>query len=158
MKNFLNNCFFFSFLFFSSSLFAQDSTNAFQWKVSSKKLSNNQYELQFATKGAKGWQLYAPAQVLADVPTTELKFDSTVKLSATFSDSGNVKEINSSIFEGSKVRIYDAPTLWKQVITIEGDVPATLQGTLLYTYGDDDEFYPATSFEFSTPLEGGKNS
>jgi thiol:disulfide interchange protein DsbD len=37
-------------------------------------------------------------------------------------------------------------------------VPASLQGVLLFTYGREDEFYPATSFNFSVSLEGGVSS
>ncbi len=37
---------------------------------------------------------------------------------------------------------------WKAIIQIDGTVPAKLQGTLLYTYGKNDEFYPATAFPF----------
>ncbi len=39
-----------------------------------------------------------------------------------------------------------------------GTVPAKLQGTMLYTYGKNDEFYPATSFPFTISLEGGVES
>ena len=47
---------------------------------------------------------------------------------------------------------------WKVGIRIKGAVPGKLQGTLLYTYGKKDEFYPSTSFSFVVPLEGGIQS
>src|SRR5207248_2167543 len=53
------------------------------------------------------------------------------------------------------VKMFEGPVTWKAVVTIPGKVPATLQGTLLYTYGRGNEFYPSTSFLFSVPLEGG---
>lgn len=146
------------FILSFSTLFAQDST-LFDWKITSKKLSPNEYELQFSTSGANGWQLYAPNQVLSDVATTELQFpDSAIRKEAAFLDSGSAKTVKSEIFEGSQVRIYEGPTSWKQRITITGDVPASLQGVLLYTYGKTDEFYPATTYNFTVPLEGGVQS
>ena len=136
--------------------FGQDRTAPFQWKVTSKKVSDHQYELRFTTAGASGWQLYAPDQVLSDVPTTELQFsDSAIQKNNAFKDSGAVKTEVSKIFEGTKVKIYTGPTTWQRTITIAGDIPATLQGELQYTYGRADEFYPATPFSFSVPLEGG---
>lgn len=136
--------------------FAQDESAAIQWQVTSKKISDKEYELQFSTKGAAGWQLYAPNQVLSEVATTELQFsDSAIKAVGAFKDSGAVKTEQSTIFEGEQVKVYEGPTTWRQVIHISGDVPASLQGVLSYTYGRSDEFYPATSYEFAVPLEGG---
>ena len=47
---------------------------------------------------------------------------------------------------------------WKAVIIITGTVPAQLQGTLFYTYGKGNEFYPSTEFPFTVALEGGIES
>ncbi|HEY1115774.1 MAG TPA: thioredoxin family protein [Chitinophagaceae bacterium] len=151
------NLFLIGFLFSFFSLFAQDSTTAvFKWIVTSKKIGGNQYELQFSTQGAPGWQLYAPDQVLSEVPTTELQFpDSTMQLAGVFEVEGAIKSTASAIFEGVTVKIIEGPSTWKQKITIQGEVPANLQGTLLYTFGKADEFYPSTAQSFSVPLEGG---
>jgi len=126
--------------------FAQDSTTALQWKVSSHKTGKGQYEVRFSVNNTNGWQLYAPNQRLSDIATTELQFpDSSIQLVSAIKDSGNSKTVRSSIFEGTSVKIYEGPTTWKQVIQIEGTVPVTLQGALLYTYGKSDEFYPLLS-------------
>jgi thiol:disulfide interchange protein DsbD len=142
-----------SFLFLSSTSFSQDSI--FQWKVSSQKISNNQYELIFSTQGNDQWQLYSPGQKLFDVTTTELQFaDSAIQTAGSFKETGDLKNEQSSLFE-SNVKFYRGPTEWRQAITITGDVPAQLQGTLLFTYGKGDEFYPSTSAPFAVALEGG---
>jgi thiol:disulfide interchange protein len=142
------------FLFISFLAQGQDATQPFQWNVSSKKLSGGKYEIIFSTTGNKDWQLYAP-QTLSDVPTTELQFaDSSIQSAKSIKDSGAAKTEQSTLF-GMTVKVYDGPTTWKEVVTISGTVPAKLQGTLLYTYGKEEEFYPSTSFAFSVPLEGG---
>lgn len=143
------------FLICCSFLQAQDST-LYNWTVTSKKVGSNQYELQFTTPGASGWQLYAPNQVLSEVATAELQFpDSSLQKTGLFKDTGSAKQVPSEIFEGEQVKIYEGPATWKQLITISGEVPAQLQGSLLYTYGKADEFYPATAYNFTVPLEGG---
>ena len=149
----------FAVLFLLPCLFsiAQDTpAQPFQWNISSKKLSGHQYEIIFSTPGNKDWELYAPAQVLNDVPVSEVQFtDSSIQPAKKFTDSGAVKTIQSTLF-GIPVKIYNAPTTWKYVIDIPGNVPAQLQGTLLFTYGRNDEFYPGTSVPFSVALEGGQ--
>src|SRR5438270_72316 len=133
----------------------QDSSSPMHWEVKSKRISNNQYELSFSTAGNKAWQIYAPNQVLGGVPTTELQFaDSVMQPTGAFKDSGAVKKEQSALF-GKTVKVYEGPAAWKQLITIAGKVPATLQGTFLYTYGRGNEFYPSTPYAFSVSLEGG---
>ena len=143
------------FLLLHASLFAQDSTAVFTWNVSSKKLSAGQYEVVFQTRGAAGWQLYAPNQRLSDVATASVLFsDSAVTAAGAFNDSGTVKQIQSTIFENTLVKLYEQPTTWRQPVSIKGAVPASLQGKLLYTYGRGDEFYQ-NELPFTVTLEGG---
>ena len=158
MRLILRHCFLFLLLVFFTGILAQDTASVFKWEIKSKKISETEYELLFSTSGAIGWQLYAPNQLLSDVPTTEFVFpDSSIVVSRAAKDSGAIKSIQSSIFN-LPVKIYEGSTSWKQLIKFSGIVPANLQGTLSYTYGRNDEFYPATPFNFSVSLEGGTTS
>ncbi|HWJ27040.1 MAG TPA: hypothetical protein VNS32_10890, partial [Flavisolibacter sp.] len=78
----------FAVLFLLPCLFsiAQDTpAQPFQWNISSKKLSGHQYEIIFSTPGNKDWELYAPAQVLNDVPVSEVQFtDSSIQPAKKF--------------------------------------------------------------------------
>lgn len=143
------------FLLFPSVLLAQDTT--FTWKVTSKKIQDKQYELIFSTEGNPDWQLYAPNQVIFDVPTTELHLDSSIRFDGQFRESGNVKKALSPLFE-IEIQYYAGPTTWTATLNFEGDVPAKLQDTLLFTYGRGDEFYGGTMLPFSVELEGGMAS
>lgn len=132
---------------------AQDSV--FTWNVTSKRISPGQYELVFTSPGAAGWQLYAP-QILLDVPSARLDFsDSSIQLQGNLSDSGSLKTIEN-VF-GAGIGVYEGAVAWKQLVTIEGTVPAILQDTLMYSYGRGDEFYQG-SFVFSAGMEGGQAS
>jgi len=153
-----------TFLFFILSslvVTAQDSSvTVYSWKAESKKIAEGNYELTFTTPGNGDWYIYAPNQVLLDVKTTELNFaDSAIVQDGDFINEGTkIKEETSSIFENTKVKIFPGEVALKAIITIRGTVPAKLQGTLLYTYGKGDEFYPATVFPFVVTLEGGIES
>lgn len=144
-------------LFYTSASSQNDSGSVFQWNVTSKKISDNQYELEFSTTGANGWQLYAPNQSLNGILSTQIDFtDSSIQLNGPFRDSGNSKVISSSIFEGITVIVYEGPSIWKQQISLTQHVPATLQDTLVFFYGKEDGFYEGR-YVFSVPLEGGRS-
>lgn len=149
------------FFFSVSFVFSQDSTvtSPYRWKAAAKKISDGNYEIDFTTAGGNGWQLYAPNQVLSDVKVAELVFaDSSISQDGKFGENGEVKAITSSIFENTNVQVYEQSAEWKAAIQIHGPVPALLRGTLSYTYGKGDEFYPSTPFAFSVALEGGIES
>ncbi|GAC1423453.1 MAG: hypothetical protein NVS1B13_01550 [Flavisolibacter sp.] len=134
---------------------AQEPTAFFKWSVSSRKISPGRYELSFFTQGNPAWQLFAPNQALNEVPTTELLFtDSVVKGNAIIKDSGENKTIKSPLFS-VPVRVYQGATSWKVAIGIQGQVPALLQGTLMYSYGKDLSFFASTPYSFSVALQGG---
>lgn len=144
------------FFFSAIPLQAQDSTGLKDWSVTSKKIRDNTYELVFKLPSTQGWQLYAPNQVLLDVKTTDLIFaDSSVIQDGAFKFSPQPQKINSTIFEGTAVDVFETGVIWTGVISIKGTVPAKLQGNLLYTYGKGEEFYPSTPYAFSVALEGG---
>ncbi len=153
MKPIYRHLFFLFALFSFQPLLAQDSTQ-FNWQVQSIKTGENQYEIIFTTPGADGWQLYAPNQVVSEVSMASVAFpDSAMKTAGNFKDSGNIKTERSPIFE-EEVKLINGATTWRLPFTIEGTVPASLQGKLLYSYGKGDEFYQGET-AFNVALEGG---
>lgn len=151
----------FSILFFIAlSAFTQDSAGAVHdWKITSKKVGENKYELVFNGAITGNWQVYAPNQTLLEVKTTELQFsDSSIVQDGDFILEIPPKEISGVLFENAKVGIFETTVQWKAIITIAGTVPAKLQGTLFYTYGRNDEFYPSTRTPFVIALKGGVES
>lgn len=147
------------FLFFISvGLSSFDDVATYTWTVSSKKISETQYELRFHTPGVARWLLYAPNQTLSDIATAAIQFsDSAFAAFGSFQDSGSIKKMQSPIFEGVSVHLHEEATTWTQTISIKGAAPASLQGKLLYYYGRADEFYNG-EYAFNVPLEGGVSS
>jgi len=145
---------YFAFILSISSQ-AQDTVSLFKWNSTSKKLSEGKYTLIFSTPGVNGWQLYAPNQAPGGVNTVELSFpDSSITIEGNFSEAGESKNFNSTIFE-SNVRVYESNTEWKAIINIRGTVPAQLQGKLSYFYGNDTAFNSDLPLLFNIALEGG---
>lgn len=145
------------FFLLGTAGYSQDSLGAVHnWNIQSKKIGERKFEITFSGTISGGWQLYAPNQTLLDVKTTELKFpDSSIVQQGEFISGISAREISSTIFENTKVKIFESQVEWKAVISIKGTVPAKLQGSLYYTYGKSDEYYPATVHPFVVALEGG---
>ena len=152
--------FFYVILFIAPIIKAQDSiTSPYTWQAAAKKTGEGSYEITFKTAGTGSWQLYAPDQVISEVKAAELIFpDSNIVQQGKFVGSGDVKTIKSQIFDNTDVKVFEQSSEWKATIHINGEVPAVLRGTLHYSYGKGDEFYPSTPFAFSVALEGGVQS
>lgn len=142
-------------VFFLQAASAQDST-AFRWAVKSEKKGEGDYLLRFSSPINNNWQLYAPGQDLSGINSALLNFqDSSIAITEPMSAASPTGEITSELFSGAKFRIHVRTAEWTVRIKIPGEVPAKLLGTLQYTYGKGDEFYPLESFAFEVPLEGG---
>ena len=115
-----------SILFFIAlSACSQDSAGAIHdWKISSKKIGENKYELAFNGAITGNWQVYAPNQTLLDVKTTDLQFsDSSIVQEGDFIPEGAPKTISSPIFENTRVSVYETSVEWKVIVGIHGAVP-----------------------------------
>jgi cytochrome c biogenesis protein CcdA/thioredoxin-related protein len=140
-------------LLISIAGYSQDSS-VYKWNYKSKKISDGKYELVFTTDNVDNWQLYAPNQDLGGVKTVELKFpDSNISIENTIGEEGSAKVFVSPIFEDT-VKVYEGRTEWNIPISINGKVPAKLQGSLSYFFGKDDAFNPEF-INFNVALEGG---
>jgi cytochrome c biogenesis protein CcdA/thioredoxin-related protein len=147
--------FFSCFFIFSGAAYAQDSS-AFKWTVTSKKLGDKVYELTFSTPGNNLWQLYGPNEVISEVRAVEIELgDSSITIERPFKESGESKTITSAIFENASFKVYEGALSFTATLNFAGKVPASLIGTLQYTFGKDQEFYPLIPFGFNVPMEGG---
>ncbi|RYZ21952.1 MAG: DUF255 domain-containing protein [Chitinophagaceae bacterium] len=138
-----------------TAFIALAQTAPIKWAVSARRTAPNAYELQFKTAGATGWELYAPGQDLSGVLTTELQFSDSSATAGSWNPGAGVERVRSGIFEGLTVGLQRGAATWTVPVTFSGTVPAQLKGSLLYTYGKGEEFYPGTALPFSVALEGG---
>jgi thiol:disulfide interchange protein DsbD len=144
-------------LFISCHVIAQDSA-LYKWNVSAKRIDDKTYELSFHTTGGGGWQLYGPNEVISDVPSTTLEFDSSITVEKKFRDSGETKVITNELFDNNKFNVYEGPATFRTTVRFSDKVPAKLLGKFSYTYGKGDEFYSGNLFSFTVALEGGVES
>jgi thiol:disulfide interchange protein DsbD len=149
--------FFFLSLFVSLHSFAQDST-LYNWDVSARRIDEKTYEISFHTPGNANWQLYGANEVISEVPSTTLEFDSSITIDKKFKDSGSTKEITSSLFNNARFKVHEGAATYTATLRFSDVVPAKVLGKFSYTYGKGDEFYPGNVYPFSVKLEGGVES
>ncbi|MFZ9661542.1 MAG: cytochrome c biogenesis protein CcdA, partial [Chitinophagaceae bacterium] len=129
------------------------------WQTSSEKLGEGRYALRFSTSVPNGMLLYEPGQDVADLSSALIQFsDSTIIYSPIQIKEGSSKNISSSIFEGKQFKVLEGKIIWETTINLGKEVPASLIGSIQFTYGNDLEFYPLESYPFDIKLEGGKGS
>jgi thiol:disulfide interchange protein DsbD len=149
----------FSSIFQVTDASAQDPSPITDWRVESKKLAEGRYELSFSVSSTNGWQLYAPDQLIENVPTTVISFpDSSIVQEDNISASRQPQKTESLIFPGQQILFFDSAVTWKTIIRINNDtIPSKLQGILFYTYGRDADtsYNPSTTWPFAVPLQGG---
>ena len=138
--------------------FAQDD-GGYQWKVSSKKMDNGVYTLNFQVAPNASWQLYDPNETISGMAASALEFaDSSVRVTLPFTAVGNAKTITSELFDNHSFTVYEDGASFTVSLSIQGKIPARLMGVFRYTYGRGDEFYPLTPWSFDVELEGGEAS
>ena len=146
-----------SFLFvLLVSTFSAAAQNNFSWTVTSEKKGEGDFLLKFSSPIRNGWQLYTPGQDLGGVSSSEISFkDSTIQIVEALKALNPAVNITSALFDNKQFLIQDKTAEWTVRIKIPGEIPASLFGTLQFTYGKGDEFYPLESFDFDASLEGG---
>lgn len=139
----------------SVSSAAQDSSLV-QWKVSSKKISSNTYELQFSGKMKSGKFLYLFSKDAEGLDSITVNFtDSAIVKDGSMQVKVGAKSFTDPTFESKSVLIADDEVKLVQLIQINGTVPAKLKGTIVFATGAKEEFLPAQESAFDVALEGG---
>ena len=151
---------FFFILTVSVSSFAQtdSTTQVFNWKLVSKKISEKKYALSFSAPAVAGNLLYAPGQDLDGVNSTELTFTDSSVILESLSATSNIQQVTSTLFTKGKVQLINGNAEWKAVISFKNIVPARLSGSLSIFYNHKDEFLSDLPFSFHVSLEGGVSS
>jgi thiol:disulfide interchange protein len=142
-------------LFFSNVLTAQDSSFV-QWEVSSKKISNTEYELVFKGKLKPGKFLYLFTKDAEGLDSIAVKFtDSAILNDGAMQIQQGSSSYADPLFDNKYVLVAKQDVSLSQKIKINGTVPAQLKGTLIFATGAAEEFLPAQEFLFDVKLEGG---
>lgn len=140
-------------LLFASVSFAQQLSPV-SWTFSSKKISDNVYEVQLVANIQNGWHLYSqnqPGNAIAQ-PTS---FDFNKNPLLAFD--GKVKEIGKlEKYKDEKLDIaanqYSQKVTFVQKVKLKGKVKTNVSGKLEYQTCDDKKCLPPKTVNFSIAL------
>ncbi len=138
------------------STYAQDSSFV-QWNVTSKKTGERSFELKANAVIQKGKFLYLYSKHTGGPDSIGFSFtDSAIKRNINGLSFLPAPQIfNDPVFENKPVAIAEKKVELTQRITINGPIPETLKGTIVYATGSPDEFLPGQEKAFEVKLEGG---
>lgn len=146
----------FGLLFFSFVLqgaFAQIK-NPVQWSFTSKKNSDNSYEIRLTATIEKGWHIYS--QTTPDGGPVPTKIDFTrnplLTISGAVKEIGKMEQQNEPLF-GVVVKQYSDKVDFVQVVKLKSKVKTVAAGKLEFMVCNNRECLPPSTISFSVPLK-----
>jgi len=150
----LSTVFFISLFFLSFSSVAQDVAPV-NWQLNIKKIRANEFELNGSAKVPEGKFIYFAAPAETGIESMTTAFTDSSIIASAYSAEKELRNYKDPLFDGAEVQIAEKEIVFKQIISINGTIPAVLRGKLIYTVGGNNEFFPGEAHEFELPLEGG---
>src|SRR5688572_5263074 len=87
-------------LLFAYTIVAGQDSAVFKWEVSSQKIGDKTYKLNFTTPGVAAWDLYGPNEIISEVPAVEIVFsDSSIQSLKPYEEKGRPQTIKSALFD-----------------------------------------------------------
>ena len=142
------------FSFFIAGLVSAQTLNPVSWTFTSKKISNNLYELQMTATIQNGWHLYSqnqPDDAIA-IPTA-FSFNKNPLLDFD----GKVKEVGKMVkYKDDKLGVsanqYSNKVVFVQKIKLKGKAKTNVTGKLEYQTCNDEKCLPPKTMNLSISL------
>ncbi len=149
------------FAWFVLAMQAQEVSPVLNWEMTTQKLNEKKYTLQFQLNDPGSWEVFTPNSQFDGLSASSIELsDVSIKISESLKlIQGDIKNSTSSIFEGKTISYTSDRTTWEATIEFSGDVPEQILVTLNYSFGKNarGEFYQETA-KLEARLEGGKKS
>ena len=140
------------FLFVSMAISAQ---NPVTWTFTSKKLTDNSYEIRMTATIEKGWHLYSQAQpedAVADPTTFTITNNPLIELSGKIKEVGKMEKFHDKELEISANQ-YSEKVDFVQIIKLKGKAKTSFSGSVEYQTCDDKKCLPPKTVNFKVALD-----
>ena len=145
----------FLFVVFSAAIASAQIANPVSWTFSSKKISDNVYELQLTANIQNGWHLYAQAQPkdAIAVPTTfEFTKNPLVQLDGSVKEAGKLEKFTDKDL-GVSAHQYSKKVLFTQRVKLKGKAKSNVSGNVTFQTCDDKKCLPPKTVTFNIALK-----
>ena len=143
----------FSF-FVATMAFAQKDLNPVHWTFTSKKISDNVYEIQATATIEKGWHLYSqtqPADAVAEPTSFSFNKNPLLELDGKVKEIGKMEKYVDKELDVSANQ-YSNKVVFTQRIKLKGKAKTSLTGTLRYQTCNDEKCLPAKTVNLSIAI------
>jgi len=147
-----------TFLFLSfclaSMAFAQKELNPVTWSFTSKKISDNVYEIQMTATIENGWHLYSqtqPKDAIAEPTSFNFKKNPLLEFDGKVKEVGKMEKFNDKDL-GISANQYSNKVVFSQKIKMKGKAKTNVTGTLRYQTCNDEKCLPAKTVNLSIAL------
>jgi thiol:disulfide interchange protein DsbD len=142
-----------SFLFFTSISYGQQLSPV-SWAFTSKKLSDNVYELQLIATIQTGWHLYSqvqPSDAVAQPTSFNFSKNPLVDLEGKVKEIGKLEKYKDKALDISANQ-YSQKVTFVQKVKVKGKVKTNVSGKLEFQTCDDKKCLPPKKVNFSIAL------
>lgn len=151
----MKKVFFILFVVFSAAVASAQVANPVSWTFSSKKISDNVYELQLTANIQNGWHLYAQAQPkdAIAVPTTfEFTKNPLIQLNGSVKEAGKLEKFTDKEL-GVSAHQYSKKVLFTQRVKLKGKAKSNVSGNVTFQTCDDKKCLPPKTVTFNIALK-----
>lgn len=140
-------------LFITASVFAQ-GLNPVSWNFSSKKISDNIYEIQMTATIQRGWHLYSqtqPRDAIAQPTSFVFNKNPLVEFDGKVKELGNLEKFNDKELDISANQ-YSNKVVFTQKVKLKGKAKTNVTGKLTFQTCDDVKCLPPKTVNVSIAL------
>ena len=140
-------------LFITASVSAQ-GLNPVSWNFSSKKISDNVYEIQMTASIQQGWHLYSqtqPKDAIAQPTSFVFNRNPLIELDGKVKEVGNLEKFKDKELDISANQ-YSNKVVFTQRVKLKGKAKTNVTGKLTYQTCDDVKCLPPKTVNLSIAL------
>jgi hypothetical protein len=142
------------FSFFMVGLLSAQGLNPVSWTFTSKKISDNVYELQMVASIQQGWHVYSqsqPKDAIAQPTTVVFNKNPLIELDGKLKEAGNLEKFKDKELDISANQ-YSNKVVFSQRVKMKGKAKTNVTGKLTYQTCNDEKCLPAKTINVSIPL------
>jgi hypothetical protein len=140
--------------FFTVGLLSAQGLNPVSWSFTSKKISDNVYELQMIANIQQGWHVYSqsqPKDAIAQPTSVVFNKNPLVELDGKLKEAGNLEKFKDKELDISANQ-YSNKVVFSQRVKVKGKAKTNVTGKLTYQTCNDEKCLPAKTINVSIPL------
>jgi len=129
--------------------------NPVSWLFSSKKISEQVYEIQMVANIQSGWHLYAqsqPKDAIAQPITFKFNPNPLIALNGKVKETGKLEKYKDDVLDVSANQ-YSNKVIFSQLVKLKGKAKTAVTGKLEFQTCDDKKCLPPKSVPFTIALK-----